>query len=254
MTTIKKTDDYDMRITDLKTGFFLRLNAVEQAFNTKNVNPTTQNTIAYETKVGEMNLLQDKFFLFKNELTKASNKLITTINDSDVKINELINENSILRKKIKNIKGSGYSSVGLLDDNNISRNIVLIGNILLFIIICIIIRFYLRNRSVPLNNNSNTLPSNPIDKNAPTKGLDVKDKNNDVKDKNNDVKDKNNVVKDKNNDVKDKNNDVKDKNNDVKVDNGIKLGPVNGLNGKDIDKDMDVKVANGGNAKKKFKK
>ena len=79
--------------------------------------------------------LQEDYFLYKDDIIRSNQKIIKDMNEIDDKINKLDDENKILKTQLDSIKGSSYSAEGMLDDSKITRNQILVGNIILFIIV-----------------------------------------------------------------------------------------------------------------------
>ena len=102
----------------------------------KNPNDTTNTkTIAYHDGLSRMKTLQSEYFLFKNSMLKESENLSKYGKEIDNKINEMEEKNKIIQAKLDSIKASSDSAMGLLDDTQLTRNQLFVGNILLFILL-----------------------------------------------------------------------------------------------------------------------
>jgi hypothetical protein len=141
-------DDYvaPVFLTDqaknLNDSFYLTLDELVKSYPEAKLHPS-ENSVKDATKTNlqyynaimlDMMNLQNKYFMYKNSIAVNSQGLIAQINDIDDKINVLDADNLELKRKINEMANSSQSAEGMLDDRQITRNQVLMGNIILFII------------------------------------------------------------------------------------------------------------------------
>jgi len=128
---------------DLNDRFFLYLNEIVKVFPNAKESPTLisrynsdkTNQQVYESSINEMVKLQTDYFMFSNLVTKETNELFKRLNDLDNNIRSIDTKNKELMTKLKDLKGSTYSAEGLFDDAQLTRNQVLVGNVILFLTI-----------------------------------------------------------------------------------------------------------------------
>ena len=118
---------------NLNDRFYLLLNKIVNSYPSTKINPndSTNNTI-YADNMAKMEDLQNDYFLYKNSVVQASETIQNAINDGNNEINALESQNKVLRLQFENLKTSSYSAEGLFDDAQISRNQLLVSNIILF--------------------------------------------------------------------------------------------------------------------------
>ena len=68
-------------------------------------------------------------------MLKESENLSKHGKDIDEKINEMEEKNKTLKAKLDSIKASSDSATGMLDDTQLTRNQLFVGNIFLFILL-----------------------------------------------------------------------------------------------------------------------
>lgn len=85
----------------------------------------------------EMLKLQTEYFMFNNLVTKETNGMLKHINGLDSSIQSVDNKNKELLERLNELKGSSYSAEGLFDDAQLTRNQILFGNVVLFIVISV---------------------------------------------------------------------------------------------------------------------
>ncbi len=90
------------------------------------------NANIYNKSMSDMEKLQNDYFLYKNSIVKMSEDIQRDIGSRNENINALEGQNKILRVQYENLKGSTYSAEGLFDDAQITRNQLLVSNIILF--------------------------------------------------------------------------------------------------------------------------
>lgn len=119
---------------DLNDRFYLILNRIVQNYPSSKLYPSDSNInkSIYSENMAKMEKLQNEYFLYKNEMTLASETIQNEIMNGDDKINALEAQNKVLRLQFENLKSSSYSAEGLFDDAQISRNQLLVSNIILF--------------------------------------------------------------------------------------------------------------------------
>jgi hypothetical protein len=118
---------------NLNDRFYLILNKIVNSYPSTKINPNdSMNNAIYTTNMGKMENLQNEYFLYKNSVVKASEGIQNAIIDGNSEINALEAQNKVLRIQFEHLKTSSYSAEGLFDDAQISRNQLLISNIILF--------------------------------------------------------------------------------------------------------------------------
>jgi len=130
---------------DLNDRFFLLLNEIVKVFPGAQLNPTQMsqydsertNKEIYDYSINEMLKLQTEYFMFNNLVTKETNEIFTRLSDLDNNIRSTDTKNKELITKLNDLKGSAYSAEGLFDDAQLTRNQILVGNIILFITISV---------------------------------------------------------------------------------------------------------------------
>ena len=130
---------------ELNDGFYLKLNELVKQFPKAKLKPNEKyiedisktNKAAYETMMNNMLLLQNEYFVYKNDIARESQDLLTYINELDSKILKLDTETNKLNTKLNELKSSSYSAEGLFDDAQITRNELLFGNTIFFIVILV---------------------------------------------------------------------------------------------------------------------
>jgi hypothetical protein len=128
---------------DLNDRFFLLLNEIVKVFPGAQLNPTKMaqydsertNKEIYDYSINEMLKLQTEYFMFNNLVTKETNDIFTRLSDLDNNIRSTDTKNKELMTRLNDLKGSSYSAEGLFDDAQLTRNQILVGNIILFITI-----------------------------------------------------------------------------------------------------------------------
>jgi hypothetical protein len=129
---------FTTKIKELNEKFELILITVASNYPDMRKNPnstTNAKTISYTEGIAKMKELQSEYFLFKNDLLKESENLSKYGKEIDDKINEMEEKNKTIQKKLDSIKASGDSATGLLDDTQLTRNQIFVGNILLFLLL-----------------------------------------------------------------------------------------------------------------------
>ena len=96
--------------------------------------PSRTNIQVYNSNMADMMALQNEYFMYKNSIIKNSQELMAKVNSVDDQINVLDAENKQLSIELDELASSSHSSEGLLDDSQITRNQMLYGNIVLFVI------------------------------------------------------------------------------------------------------------------------
>jgi hypothetical protein len=129
---------------DLNDRFYLILNEVVKTYPSANLHPdvrskydnTQKNNALYQSNLKALHALQSEYFLYKNQVVRASQHMLQSIQDMDSEITVLENKNKILNLQFENLKNNSYSAEGLFDDAQITRNQLLISNIIFFGVIC----------------------------------------------------------------------------------------------------------------------
>ena len=97
--------------------------------------PSQTNAQFYNSTMAQMMQLQNDYFIYKNSIAKNSQDMLAFMNSVDDKINVIDAENKSLTKQINDMASSTHSAEGLLDDSQMTRNQVMVGNMLLLVII-----------------------------------------------------------------------------------------------------------------------
>ena len=129
---------------DLNDRFYLILNEVVKTYPSANLHPevrskydnTQKNNALYQANLSALHTLQNEYFLYKNEVVSASQSMLQSVEDIDTQITILENKNKVLKLQFENLKSNSYSAEGLFDDAQITRNELLVSNLILFSVIC----------------------------------------------------------------------------------------------------------------------
>ena len=89
----------------------------------------------YTENMNALLALQEKYFLYKNEILANTKKVLKDMQTLDGKITKLDTINKRLQKKLNSIMGSSHSAEGMLDDSKITRNQIMVGNLILFFLL-----------------------------------------------------------------------------------------------------------------------
>jgi hypothetical protein len=128
---------------NLNDRFYLLLTNLVNSYPDSKLNPSLMsetdpsrtNIQVYNSNMADMMALQNEYFMYKNSIIKSSQELMAKVNSVDDQINVLDAENRQLSIELDELASSSHSSEGLLDDSQITRNQMLYGNIVLFVII-----------------------------------------------------------------------------------------------------------------------
>jgi hypothetical protein len=123
---------------ELNDKFYITLNNLVAAYpNAKYRSDQAALQTDYTNFMNEMHDLQSEYFLYRNDVLVASDTLSKKGQDLDREINTLNTQIQATKVKIDNLKNSGYSAEGMLDDKKLTRNQVFFGNMVLFLILSI---------------------------------------------------------------------------------------------------------------------
>ncbi len=131
---------FTTKAKDLNDKFYVLLNNIVNNYPDmrKNANDSTNtNMIAYNEGIAKMKNLQTEYFLYKNDALKESENLSKYGKNIDDKINKMDEKNKIIQAKLNSIKASSDSATGMLDDTQLTRNQVFVGDIFLCILIIV---------------------------------------------------------------------------------------------------------------------
>jgi len=128
----------------LNDKFYLILNEMVKIYPSAQLQPKNPsaydyrktNEALYGVYMKQMLQLQNDYFLFKNNVVSASEKILKQVAASDKQINVLENQSKVLKKQYENLKSSSHSAEGLFDDAQITRNELLFSNFFLFGVMC----------------------------------------------------------------------------------------------------------------------
>jgi hypothetical protein len=120
----------------LNDKFYLILNEIVKTYPSVKLDPNKNNQMAYDANMEKMKRLQNEYFLFKNDVTRASENILKKLAEIDAQINGLENQNKVLRFQLDNLQSSTYSAEGLFDDAQITRNELLVSNFIFFGVMC----------------------------------------------------------------------------------------------------------------------
>lgn len=127
---------------NLNDRFYLLLNNLVYSYPDSKLNPdvmskeypTQTNSNLHKSNMAQMMALQNEYFMYKNSILKSSQELMAKVNSVDDQINVLDAENKRLSIELDELASSSHSSEGMLDDSQLTRNQMVYGNIVLFII------------------------------------------------------------------------------------------------------------------------
>ena len=128
---------------DLNDRFYLILNNLVNSYPDALINPSASvsrdnsnnNLAEYTSHMEDMKKLQSDYFLYKNEVLSSGETILKHLKETDDAINALDLENKKLQARVIELAGSSNSAEGMLDDTQLTRNQIFIGNIVLFAII-----------------------------------------------------------------------------------------------------------------------
>lgn len=128
----------------LNDRFYLILNEVVKSFpeaklkpNLRSSDKTKTNKQLHDANMKQMLVLQNDYFLYKNDIMRESEKVLKGIVETDVVIYIMDELNKALNDKLIELKASSHSAEGLFDDTQVTRNELLYGNFFLFTLIAI---------------------------------------------------------------------------------------------------------------------
>ena len=120
---------------DLNDRFYLIMNKIIKVYPTTKIKKNDTATMSlYNENMGKLEKLQNEYFLYKNTVFKASEDIQRDITSGNDKVNALEGQTKVLKVELENLKSSAHSAQGLFDDTQISRNQLLVSNIILFCI------------------------------------------------------------------------------------------------------------------------
>jgi len=120
---------------ELNDSFYLILAEIIKTYPTTKSSPNDiSNNAVHLTNRNMMKQLQSDYFLHKNTIVKEGERMATATIRIDASMNSLETENSINQSKLNSLIASDNSAAGILDDTKLSRNQLMIGNVLLFLI------------------------------------------------------------------------------------------------------------------------
>ena len=129
------------RAKELNDKFYLILNNIVENYpkqrlldDADEATATNPDVLKYRDGISKMTTLQNEYFLYKNDILKESESLSSYGKGLDVKINEYEEKNKNIRTKLSAIKASSNSAVGMLDDTQLTRNQLYVGDIILFLL------------------------------------------------------------------------------------------------------------------------
>jgi len=121
---------------NLNDKFYLLLNEIVKTYPSSKFNADPVSSTLHTENMARILVLQNDYFLYKNEVVDASEKIQYNIAVVDEHINVLEGQNKVLSLELDNLKNSSYSAEGLFDDAQITRNELLVSNFILFATIC----------------------------------------------------------------------------------------------------------------------
>lgn len=121
---------------DLNDRFYAVLNEITKKYprtklQSSDITPTTEQK-AYNENMVKMESLQNEYFMYKNDINHANSQIQSYITKTDDSIGALEAQNKILKVQYEELKNSSNSAKGLFDDAQISRNQLLVSNIIFF--------------------------------------------------------------------------------------------------------------------------
>ena len=143
------TDDYTpiVFLTDkakeLNDRFYLILEQLVATYPNAKTNPqsivsndnSNNNLAEYTSHMANMKQLQSDYFLYKNQVITDGETILKHLKETDDAINVLDLSNEKMKTRVDELAGSSNSAEGMLDDTQLTRNQLFVGNIVLFAII-----------------------------------------------------------------------------------------------------------------------
>lgn len=121
---------------DLNDRFYLILNEIVYNYPKTKLQPAglmpTAEQSAYNDNMTKMENLQNEYFMYKNEINRTNENLQSFIIKTNDSIDAIEAQNIILNVQYEELKNSSNSAIGLFDDAQISRNQLLVSNIIFF--------------------------------------------------------------------------------------------------------------------------
>lgn len=127
----------------LNNNFYLLLNRLVTTYPASKLSPdaysqdnsgNNTNINVYNANMALMLKLQNDYFVYKNTILKNSQDLMAFVSNVDDQINILDHKNQVLSAKLGEMANSTHSAEGMLDDSQLTRNQLFVGNIILLII------------------------------------------------------------------------------------------------------------------------
>jgi hypothetical protein len=120
------------RSKELNTQFYVLLNNITASYPDAKINVAdTEKQATYNANMIRMQQLQSDYFIYRNKVVKESESLSNAGQELDKQVNDLDGKIKIVQDKIDDLKNSGYSAEGMLDDTKLTRNQIAFGNIVL---------------------------------------------------------------------------------------------------------------------------
>jgi len=117
----------------LNDKFYIIINEIARTYPTTRGKGTSDpSTVVYNDNMAKLETLQNDYFLYKNEIIQASEKVQAYITNTNDGIMALEGQNKVLKLHYDNLKSSSHSAEGLFDDAKITRNQLLVSNVILF--------------------------------------------------------------------------------------------------------------------------
>ena len=123
------------RAKELNDKFHVLLNQIVKVYPDAKFTPSSQDSTKFNTFMNLMRDNQSEYFLLYNDVIVASETLSKTGKNIDAQIEYLNTQIKLTKGKLDDLKNSGYSAEGMLDDTKLTRNQVFFGNVVIFLIL-----------------------------------------------------------------------------------------------------------------------
>lgn len=118
---------YKQKIKELDTKFSLIINEIIKSYSIYKMNPDyPEYQNLYSSNMSNLEKTKSDIFLLQNSLENDNQKIIDYITIADTKIEQLQDENNILKSKFKYLYESNNTADGLIDETQYLYNMKLL--------------------------------------------------------------------------------------------------------------------------------
>ena len=133
---------YKQKIQELDTKFSLIVDKIIKSYSIYKINPDyPEYQNLYSSNISNLEKTKSDIFLLQNSLENDNQKIIDYITIADTKIEQLKDENNILKSKFKYLYESNNTADGLIDETQYLYNIKLLELFISLVGIVVILVF-----------------------------------------------------------------------------------------------------------------